>query len=950
MHPKLLWVLLILIFASDAFSQDPPRISIDPLGHSEPVNELLFTPDGAKLISVSQDKTVRIWDTESGDLIRTIRTSSQTGSLGRLYCAALTPDGKYLALGGYFPKNEIRVIDLKRLERVYHLQGHTNVVTSLEFSSDGLKLASASADKTVRIWEMNYAPGFVEGNTTMELKAHEAQVYDLSFSPDDSKLVSASYDGSLRLWDLKNDTNESIRMYMHSDKVISVDFSPGGNWIASGGTQGKIILWDGQGVFKGQIKIGEKPVTQVRFVNDEVLLASASETKLYALSSKSPIKIVEDHENTVTAMAIYDNSILASCSSQEGDIYLRDIKSGEILRSMSGKGLTPKSLGLNKEKLAIGFKRGNQNWSKAFNVEELSYLWGNFDQKAFEGNRVSDGAYKLSKFDEYTLSTGFSGSVKNDPSTDGRIKSFQIINENKIAIGSDFSLKIYSRDGLLDKQLKSYGGEVFDIVSSEDGKYLYTACGDQTVRIWNIESGENVLTIFISEDDQWIVWTPIGYYMASAGGERYLGWHINRLPTRLAEFRPSYVYRKKFLRPDILKKSFELGSVKKAIEYLPQEKEEKLESTEPVEIVKSAPELKWVSPEFVEVNTNKNTYKIQLEVTSDTPIESVKILINGRPSGQRGFSRGTQDEYKKTIEQEIPLLSKRNEIRVFVSSGGAKMTSEPRIIESEGYQGLGNAKGFELINYKFKPDLYLLSVGISEFKNPDYNLTYADDDAIAITKAFTEKGQEIYEEVISAQFVNEEATKAKIIESFNWLKENVSEKDVVIIFLASHGINENGEFFILPHDGSFNDIESTLVSWSELADVLGGLHSKVLMLIDACHSGQLGTNVDQAKNFDNTEAVRNMTSDENGVIIMSASTGDETAQEHPDWGHGAFTLSLLEGLLEGHADIKKDQIVFLRELDFFVSERTNELTNGLQHPTTQKPSTISRMPVFKVDQ
>jgi uncharacterized caspase-like protein len=167
--------------------------------------------------------------------------------------------------------------------------------------------------------------------------------------------------------------------------------------------------------------------------------------------------------------------------------------------------------------------------------------------------------------------------------------------------------------------------------------------------------------------------------------------------------------------------------------------------------------------------------------------------------------------------------------------------------------------------------------------------------------------------------------------------------------MASHGINKDGEFFLLPYDGDFDNPSNTMISWADIGEVLGNLPAKVLLFLDACHSGQLGQNVNAAGSVDNTEALRDLSSDENGVVIMSAATGNETAQEREDWGHGAFTLSLIEGLAQGKADIKDDRIIFLRELDFYVSERTNELTNGMQHPTTQKPSSISRLPVFKVN-
>jgi uncharacterized caspase-like protein len=91
-----------------------------------------------------------------------------------------------------------------------------------------------------------------------------------------------------------------------------------------------------------------------------------------------------------------------------------------------------------------------------------------------------------------------------------------------------------------------------------------------------------------------------------------------------------------------------------------------------------------------------------------------------------------------------------------------------------------------------------------------------------------------------------------------------------------------------------------------------------------------------------------MSSEENGVVILAASTGGEVSLEHPDWGHGAFTKALLEGLEQGQADYSKDGMIHLRELDLYVAERVAALTDNKQHPTTQKPSTISRFPIARV--
>jgi len=124
-----------------------------------------------------------------------------------------------------------------------------------------------------------------------------------------------------------------------------------------------------------------------------------------------------------------------------------------------------------------------------------------------------------------------------------------------------------------------------------------------------------------------------------------------------------------------------------------------------------------------------------------------------------------------------------------------------------------------------------------------------------------------------------------------------------------------------------------------------------MMFLDACHSGKLGSNLLASRGeTDLLEAVRALATEENGVVIMAASTGKEYSFESSEWGHGAFTLALLEGMQEGKADLNGDGIVNIREIDYYVAERVKELTGGKQHPTTQKPSVVAEFPLIQVNQ
>jgi uncharacterized caspase-like protein len=93
-----------------------------------------------------------------------------------------------------------------------------------------------------------------------------------------------------------------------------------------------------------------------------------------------------------------------------------------------------------------------------------------------------------------------------------------------------------------------------------------------------------------------------------------------------------------------------------------------------------------------------------------------------------------------------------------------------------------------------------------------------------------------------------------------------------------------------------------------------------------------------------TDALRELINSESGVIVMTASTGNESSQERNEWGHGAFTKALIEGL-EGKADYDRDNKVDIKEIDLFITKRVKELTQGGQHPTTEIPRTMPNFPL-----
>ncbi|MEN7547877.1 caspase family protein [Rapidithrix thailandica] len=977
---KLLLILLPLLSFLSTQAQEQPVLVIDPQGHSARVRDVVFTADRKRLISVSEDKTLRIWNTSTGDLVATLRSSIGEGPIGKLNAAALSSDDRLLAIGGYSSNNEIRIIDLQTRKQVSALKGHQNVITDLAFSPNGQYLISGSGDKTAKIWPLANLSTNSSPTAQLTLEGHSAAVYNLAVAPDGRQVATASLDGTIRLWQISADWGSARLtkvMDDHQDRVLSVAFSPDGKYIASGGYDGRIILWDAEGKLDLVIEDLHGQIYHVSFSPDSqkiVGITNRGQVGLYELPLAFKTGEFTEHDNTVTAGAFAKQdkndlrSVIATAGGEAYDIYVWNANTRQVITHMTGKGKSNWSVARGKG-LQIAIGQTNESakenrkgpLEKTFDFATLTFHPEKPNSPEF--TRVETNfqgkALKRKKDEAYVLQIGSTAQIQNNPDTDRILRCYTYTPKGQIVVGSGASLKLYDQAGQMIREYIGHADEVWAVSVSEDGKYLYSASGDQTVKVWNLQTAENLATLFIAADNEWVCWTPQGYYAASAGGEKYIGWQINKGLQQLAEFYPVNTFRKQFFHPELVKRTLQTGSFENAFaQYQPTQPEQLVAEPEITNTL--PPQIEWLFPTAIDNETSNKTIKIQARVTSDSKIKQVKLLVNGRTYSSRGIKPSSKStDHYRLLEYEVELVHRSNRLQVFAKNIHAATTSDERVVH---YLPPATAKYTEVeegefpdelpfdvadfeVDYIEKPNLYLLSIGVSQFKNSEYNLTYADADAKAVARMYQQQRGRLYNHIYTKELLNEQATQQNILKQFKWLEEQATPSDMVVIFIATHGINLEGEFFILPHDGESYDLKRSGVNWSHFAEVIGNLPSKVLLFVDACNSGQLGANV--AKR-DNTEALRTMASDEYGVVIMSASTGVESSFEHPDWGHGAFTLALLEGLEKGEADFKKDFIVYLRELDLFVADKVQELTQGKQHPTTQKPSTISQLPVVQL--
>ncbi|HEX9996718.1 MAG TPA: caspase family protein [Abditibacterium sp.] len=308
-------------------------------------------------------------------------------------------------------------------------------------------------------------------------------------------------------------------------------------------------------------------------------------------------------------------------------------------------------------------------------------------------------------------------------------------------------------------------------------------------------------------------------------------------------------------------------------------------------------------------------------------------------------------EAPRDIKLQLP---QRDCVVTIIAREGAR-SSEPTVLKLK-WEG----KAPELV---VRPKLYVLAVGVSRYKDEELNLRFAEADATAFVAEMQKQKGRLYEDVTTQVLVNQNATRAGIIKGLTTLRAQTTTKDVAMILLSGHGVNTNdGDFYFAPHETDTSDIESTGLPFYEIKKAAEKIVGKRVFFIDTCHAGNvMGGAATKSVNSDINPAANELLKAENGAIVFTASTGRQLSLEDPKWGHGAFTKALLEGLqgaatnsriAEGFKtiDLKRandtwGEQITAKSLDYFISQRVKELTQGRQSPTTNFSPSVQDFPL-----
>ncbi len=278
-------------------------------GHLDWVGSLAMSSDGQILASGSYDKTIKLWQLPTGELIDTLSRHSKG-----VLCLAMSPDGQRLASGSFDEKIELWRLDTR--ESIKTLKGHTSSVRSLAISPDCQTLISGSFDETIKLWRLD--TGELLGNLTQTA----GQVSAIALSADGQTLASGGSDGiiSLRLLDTEGDIQPSPALTLTGNlsSIGSLAISPDSEILAAGCSDGNVKLWqlgtlELLNVFQGHAG----PILSVVFSSDASILLSGSADgtiRIWDVQSGQPLAVLsEDTGSSVMSVAVSpDGQFIAS--------------------------------------------------------------------------------------------------------------------------------------------------------------------------------------------------------------------------------------------------------------------------------------------------------------------------------------------------------------------------------------------------------------------------------------------------------------------------------------------------------------------------------------------------------------------------------------------------------------------------------------------------------------
>jgi hypothetical protein len=633
---------------------------------------------------------------------------------------------------------------------------------------------------------------------------------------------------------------------------------------------------------------------------------------IYDLKTRKEVNTFQYKKHHVSALALHPNGKSVAVGvvpilSEFNPLKLFDIKSGDVLAE-SSKGVYPMAVYNDAgDQLIVSSlnKLGTKTSIFILDGSSLSKV-RDVDSKVVWGNAIMPYSGKISQNKLLGITASLSFNVYD-------LQSGGIVFTTK---SDGFKLPSYYTLGI---------GNANPYPLGNSGKFLINSLGNNISQIYDIKSNSIVGYFYCDSNDDFAVVSRDGRVEGTQEALRKVFW-----TARSSVIRTS------------LESTYEMGFTPRLLSQIVSESDLQLATFEVEKVADKIPVVQLKAVNGINTPTNatftasQKMSKVTLEITQNaSEVTELKIYQNSK------LIKIEPNQGKSMYQVEVSLTNSFGEQNYFYAAASSKAG-----IESEKVKFTINYKGAT----EAKPKLFLLTIGIDKYKNPKYNLNYAQADADGVAKMITLKSQSLFKEIIPYTIRNEKATKATIYAALEQIKSKALEQDMIVVYYAGHGVMSGGtdkekEFFIVPHDvtqlyGRDEMLFEKAISAADLKKYAQAINAqKQVFILDACQSaGALGALEEQSRGAAEEKAIAQLARS-TGTFWITSTGSDQFASEFAKLGHGIFTYALLEGI-GGAADVNKDQRLTIRELSTYIENKVPELSEQLKG-TAQFPSAYS---------
>jgi len=928
-------------------------------GHDSSVNSISFHPNGKQVISGSDDNTVRLWDIDTGKQLKKF-----TGHSSPVNTVVIEQNGKYAASGSW--DRTIQIWDIATGDRIAKHGKFDSNITSISFSPDGKKIVFGCDDGSIEIIDI------ISGRTLSNFIVHDQFTSSVAYDPGGQFVLSSNLFGDIYLWDVKS--GKELKKYVgHSNAVRSICFSSKGRFLLSSGNDRTIRLWhvlNGREVMK--FRGFRNSINSISFSNDGVhLLIGSDDQVLRVWNTKTgrDDKNYSGHKDNLMSVSFSPDGQYAISASKDGSILRWDLSrpsgfmklrnGNQTIRSVQYRPNTEDIASLDSNGVIEIWDSSSKDIKRTWDLrnsyaESIQFsrdgkyifaasdthfnIWDietggkiEFKERLFDALAYTATALSISSDNQFAITGTTEGDIllweirlktrsrrlikilqgHKGPITD---LLFSHGGQHIISAGEDGAIRLW--EVLTGKEIftfRGHTGKINSIAINNNGTFLASAGEDCSVRLWNLETGLGIVAYYRSPDGEWILSTPDGYYTCSPEGSPLL-YYILPNKTETYSFEQ---FETLYKRPDIIRSRLRGDLIKESL---------------PEIIVPPTIEM----PDHLEVReTSEKKYSIEVHTSDIDVSKTLRVFNNGKPIKEIHI-----DGPRNSFTISVPLYSGANRITA-IAFNDQGISSNPKWLDI-----ICNAIEIS------KQNLHLLSIGISRYPNlpSQWQLDFAHTDARNIREAFLRNEGKLFNNIHSILLTDEQATINEIKKTLENLSET-NEDDIVIIFLAGHGVrDQEGTFYFLTSDSMAFDFSRGVINWNLIGEYLAKIKGRVILLLDACHSGSISTdtvvpNDELAGSF--------FANKRSGVMVFSAAKGGQYSMESPDFGNGAgiFTYALIQGLSEESekADSNSNGYVELMELVDHVTDFVDSQTRGGQTPWLSRKELFGDLAISKVN-